>query len=72
MLTRTIVKFCNRSRIPHYSYEVLSTWFRSGSHAFSTKVMKYFLLRVRLDLELLEEQGFVASIRFESFEARGL
>jgi len=67
VLTRTIVTFCNCPRIPHYSHEVLSTWFRSGSYASFARVMKYFLLRARLDLELLEKQESVARIRSDSF-----
>ena len=49
-------------RIPHYSFQDLTKWYRSENPALFGRVLKYFLLKVKLDLEILEKQEFITRI----------
>ncbi|KAI5777372.1 hypothetical protein EDC01DRAFT_713904 [Geopyxis carbonaria] len=49
-------------RIPHYSFKDLTAWYSSNAAADMCRVLKYYLLHVRLDLELLEKQGFITRV----------
>lgn len=46
-------------RIPHYSYQVLTIWYNSGKPKDLAKVIGYYVSRVQLDLEILEQNELV-------------
>ena len=46
-------------RIPHYSCHDLTTWYKSGRPADLAKVIDYYVSRVQLDLEILEENELI-------------
>ncbi|PWY82204.1 DNA polymerase zeta catalytic subunit [Aspergillus heteromorphus CBS 117.55] len=67
-------------RVPHYSYQDLTTWYRSGQPRHILKVVEYFVSRVQMDLEILEsneliprtsEQARLLGIDFFSVFSRG-
>ena len=67
-------------RIPHYSFADLTTWWTSPKPRDLAKVLDYFLLRVRLDLEILDtnetvprtsEQARLLGVDFFSVISRG-
>ncbi|KAL8413048.1 hypothetical protein RB596_009552 [Gaeumannomyces avenae] len=47
-------------RIPHYSYETLTDWYRNGWHRDLDKLVRHWQTRVRLDLEILDENELVS------------
>lgn len=47
-------------RIPHYTYKDLTEWFTSDNLKEIMKVIEYHVLRVRLNLEILEENELIA------------
>jgi DNA polymerase zeta len=47
-------------RIPHHQYSDLTTWYTSSRPRDLAKVMKHFLSRVQLNLEILEVNDIVA------------
>ncbi|KAK3396123.1 hypothetical protein B0T20DRAFT_416717 [Sordaria brevicollis] len=47
-------------RIPHYSWKTLSDWYLSGRPKDLDKVVRYYLTRTRLDIEILEKNELVA------------
>ncbi|KAK1758381.1 hypothetical protein QBC47DRAFT_374509 [Echria macrotheca] len=67
-------------RIPHYSWQSLTTWYTSGKVAELSKVLRYYLARTRLDIEVLEanelvprtsEQARLLGVDFFSVFSRG-
>lgn len=67
-------------RIPHYSYEVLTKWFLSGKTRDLAKVIRHFVNRTQLDLQILDanelisrtsEQARLLGIDFFAVFARG-
>ncbi|PYH98794.1 DNA polymerase zeta catalytic subunit [Aspergillus ellipticus CBS 707.79] len=67
-------------RVPHYSFQDLTTWYRSGQPRNILKVVEYFVSRVQMDLEILEsneliprtsEQARLLGIDFFSVFSRG-
>ena len=46
-------------RIPHYSHQVLTSWYNSGKPKDLAKVIGYYVSRVQLDLEILEQNELV-------------
>ncbi|KAF3314982.1 DNA polymerase zeta [Orbilia oligospora] len=46
-------------RMPHYSYKDLTRWYSGEKVNAWTRVLKYFLTRVKTDLELLDAQELV-------------
>lgn len=46
-------------RIPHYSYQDLTTWYNNGKPKDLSKVIGYYISRVQLDLEILEQNELV-------------
>ncbi|USP82770.1 uncharacterized protein yc1106_10044 [Curvularia clavata] len=46
-------------RIPHYRHSDLTTWYRNEKPRDLTKVLKYFLTRVQLNLDLLDANDIV-------------
>ncbi|KAJ4417028.1 DNA polymerase zeta [Neurospora sp. IMI 360204] len=67
-------------RIPHYSWKTLSDWYLSGRPKDLDKVLRYYLTRTRLDIEILEkneliprtsEQARLLGVDFFSVFSRG-
>lgn len=67
-------------RIPHYSYKDLTEWYTNGRAADLDKVLRYHLIRTRLDIEILEtneliprtsEQARLLGVDFFSVFSRG-
>ena len=46
-------------RIPHYSYKDLTSWYNSQKPRDLAKVINYYLSRVQVDLEILEQNELV-------------
>lgn len=63
-LENVVYHLLNR-RIPHYSFQTLTEWYNSENPRFFTRVLNYFLVRVKLDLEILERQELIARIRLD-------
>ncbi|KZF20489.1 putative DNA polymerase zeta catalytic subunit [Xylona heveae TC161] len=67
-------------RIPHYSHQNLSEWYKSNRAIDLAKVLEYYIARVRLDLAILEnneliprtsEQARLLGVDFFSVFSRG-
>ncbi|KAG7291544.1 hypothetical protein NEMBOFW57_001563 [Staphylotrichum longicolle] len=67
-------------RIPHYSWRTLSDWYLSGRPRDLSKVLRYYLKRTRMDIEILEaneliprtsEQARLLGVDFFSVFSRG-
>ncbi|KAL2260191.1 hypothetical protein VTK26DRAFT_5878 [Humicola hyalothermophila] len=67
-------------RIPHFSWQTLTHWYRSGRPRDLNKVLRYYLKRTRMDLEILEaneliprtsEQARLLGVDFFSVFSRG-
>jgi len=67
-------------RIPHYSFEDLTTWYKSPASRDLAKTLDYFLTRVQLDLDILDvneliprtsEQARLLGVDFFSVFSRG-
>lgn len=52
-----------RHRIPHYNYKDLTTWYQSGKPRHLNRLLNYFILRVQLDLDILEANELVVRTR---------
>ncbi|KAL8792596.1 MAG: hypothetical protein Q9195_004819 [Heterodermia aff. obscurata] len=46
-------------RIPHYTYEDLTRWFQAEKPNDLAKVLDYYISRVQLDLEILEQNELI-------------
>lgn len=46
-------------RIPHYTYHDLTMWYRGGRPKDLSKVLDYYISRVQLDLEILEQNELI-------------
>ncbi|GAB1311973.1 DNA polymerase zeta [Madurella fahalii] len=67
-------------RIPHYSWQILTKWYTSGQPRDLSKVLRYYLKRTRMDIEILEaneliprtsEQARLLGVDFFSVFSRG-
>ncbi|KAJ8116657.1 hypothetical protein ONZ43_g4393 [Nemania bipapillata] len=67
-------------RIPHYPWQTLTRWYIGGRARDLSKLLRYYLTRTRLDLEILEtneltprtsEQARVLGVDFFSVFSRG-
>ncbi|KAG7127021.1 DNA polymerase zeta catalytic subunit like protein [Verticillium longisporum] len=67
-------------RIPHYSWSTLTKWYKSGMHRDMSKLMRYYLSRTRLDIDIIEaneliprtsEQARLLGVDFFSVFSRG-
>ncbi|KAK4248739.1 hypothetical protein C7999DRAFT_30854 [Corynascus novoguineensis] len=67
-------------RIPHYSWRDLTNWYSSGRPRDLSKVLRYYLKRTRMDIEILEaneliprtsEQARLLGVDFFSVFSRG-
>ena len=46
-------------RIPHYPYQDLTTWYKADTPKDLGKVLDYYISRVQLDLEILEQNELI-------------
>ncbi|MCJ1435704.1 DNA polymerase zeta [Xylographa pallens] len=46
-------------RIPHYSFANLTKWYNTGKSRYLAMVIDYFVSRVQLDLEILEQSELI-------------
>ncbi|KAK0725692.1 putative DNA polymerase zeta catalytic subunit [Lasiosphaeris hirsuta] len=67
-------------RIPHYSWQTLTNWYTSGRPGDLNNILRYYLRRTRLDIEILEtnelvprtsEQARLLGVDFFSVFSRG-
>ncbi|GAP92503.1 putative DNA polymerase zeta subunit [Rosellinia necatrix] len=67
-------------RIPHYSWSTLTHWYTRGVARDLSKLLRYYLMRTKLDIEILEaneltprtsEQARVLGVDFFSVFSRG-
>ncbi|KAK4495386.1 hypothetical protein PRZ48_013717 [Zasmidium cellare] len=67
-------------RVPHYSFQTLTSWYNSGKPRDLAKVLDYFITRTKLDLEILDaneliprtsEQARLLGVDFFSVFSRG-
>lgn len=67
-------------RIPHYAWHTLTEWFTSGKPRDLSKLLRYYLTRTKLDIEILEaneliprtsEQARLLGVDFFSVFSRG-
>ena len=75
-----IVYHLLRRRVPHYAFSDLTKWYKSSNPRENLRVVDYYLSRVRLDLEIVEnnelvprtsEQARLLGVDFYSVFARG-
>ena len=57
-MENVVFQLCHR-RIPHYGFQDLTSWYTSGKPKDLAKVVNYYLSRVQLDLEVLEQNELV-------------
>ena len=58
-MENVVFQLCHR-RIPHYSFQDLTVWYKSGKPKDLAKVVDYYVSRVQLDLEILEQNELIA------------
>lgn len=67
-------------RIPHYSWQTLTEWYTNGKQRDLSKLLRYYLTRTKLDIEILEsneliprtsEQARLLGVDFFSVFSRG-
>ncbi|KAH8743089.1 hypothetical protein F5883DRAFT_634477 [Diaporthe sp. PMI_573] len=46
-------------RIPHYSWRTLSDWYTSGRHRDLAKVLRYYITRTKIDIQILDENELI-------------
>ena len=57
-MENVVFQLCHR-RIPHYSFQDLTFWYKSGKPKDLAKVVGYYVSRVQLDLEILEQNELI-------------
>lgn len=57
-MENVVFQLCHR-RIPHYSFRDLTFWYKSGKPKDLAKVVDYYVSRVQLDLEILEQNELI-------------
>ena len=57
-MENVVFQLCHR-RIPHYSFQDLTLWYKSGKPKDLAKVVDYYISRVQLDLEILEQNELI-------------
>ncbi|KAI8208778.1 DNA polymerase zeta catalytic subunit [Colletotrichum sp. SAR 10_76] len=69
-----------RRRIPHYSWRTLTEWYKSSKQRDLDKLLRYYLARTRIDIQILEsneliprtsEQARLLGVDFFSVFSRG-
>jgi len=57
-MENVVFQLCHR-RIPHYSFQDLTSWYSNSKPKDLAKVVDYYISRVQLDLEILEQNELV-------------
>lgn len=57
-MENVVFQLCHR-RIPHYTFSDLTAWYASGKPRDLTKLLDYYVSRVQLDLEILEQNELI-------------
>ncbi len=57
-MENVVFQLCHR-RIPHYSFQDLTSWYKSGKPKELARVVDYYVSRVQLDLEILEQNELI-------------
>ncbi|KAL9125008.1 MAG: hypothetical protein Q9217_005731 [Psora testacea] len=57
-MENVVFQLCHR-RIPHYAFSDLTSWYTSGKPRDLARVIDYYISRVQLDLEILEQNELV-------------
>ena len=57
-MENVVFQLCHR-RIPHYSFQDLTLWYKSGIPKDLARVVEYYVSRVQLDLEILEQNELI-------------
>ena len=57
-MENVVFQLCHR-RIPHYSHLDLTKWYCSGKIRDLAKVLEYYISRVKLDIEILDQNELV-------------
>ena len=57
-MENVVFQLCHR-RIPHYPFRDLTSWYKSNKPRDLAKVVDYYISRVQLDLEILEQNELV-------------
>ena len=57
-MENVVFQLCHR-RIPHYSFQDMTSWYKSGKPKDLAKVVNYYVSRVQLDLEILEQNELI-------------
>ena len=57
-MENVVFQLCHR-RIPHYSFQDMTSWYKSGKPKNLAKVVNYYVSRVQLDLEILEQNELI-------------
>lgn len=57
-MENVVFQLCHR-RIPHYSFQDLTFWYKNGQPKDLAKVVDYYISRVQLDLEILEQNELI-------------
>lgn len=57
-MENVVFQLCHR-RIPHYPFQDLTMWYKSGKPKDLAKVVDYYVSRVQLDLEILEQSELI-------------
>lgn len=57
-MENVVFQLCHR-RIPHYAYHELTAWYSNGRPNDLAKVVEYYVSRVQLDVEILEQNELV-------------
>ncbi|KAF5000888.1 hypothetical protein FGRMN_1497 [Fusarium graminum] len=47
-------------RIPHYSWNYLTSWYKSGKHRELNRMLRYYQNRTKLDIEILDANELIA------------
>ena len=57
-MENVVFQLCHR-RIPHYCFQDLTFWYNSGKPKDLAKVVDYYISRVQLDIEILEQNELI-------------
>ncbi|KAL7267714.1 DNA polymerase zeta [Rhizina undulata] len=57
-MENVVFHFLNK-RIPHYSFQTLTNWYQNGNERMRHKVLKYYVSRTEMNLEILEKEGTI-------------
>lgn len=52
-------------RIPHYGYGTLTKWYQNGDPGSLATVLDYYIERVQLNLEIIDQQELISRTRWD-------